>query len=65
MIKSYIRSVTYFLITWDLLKYTWHDSRIIILSGDVETSPGPKQSFSSQDLNICHWNLHSFSSYMY
>ena len=65
MIKPYIRSVTYFLITWSLLKYIWYDSRIIILSGDIETNPGPKHSFSSQGLKICHWNLNSLSSHMY
>ena len=65
MIKPYIRSITYFLITWSLLKYIWYDSRIIILSGDIETNPGPKHSFSSQGLKICHWNLNSFSSHMY
>ena len=54
MIKPYIRSITYFLITWSLLKYIWYDSRIIILSGDIETNPGPKHSFSSQGLKICH-----------
>ena len=57
MIKPYIRSITYFLIWWSLLKYIWYDSRIIILSGDTETNPGPKHSFSSQGLKICHWNL--------
>ena len=65
MIKPYIRSVTYFLITWSLLKYIWYDSRIIILSGDIETNPGPKHSFSSQGLKIYHWNLNSLSSHMY
>ena len=45
MIKSCIRSTTYFLITWSLLKYVWHDSRIIILCGDIERNPGPKHSF--------------------
>ena len=65
MIKPYIRSVTYFLITWRLIKYIWYDSWIIILSGDIETNPGPKHSFSSQGLKICHWNLNSLSSHMY
>ena len=65
MIKPYIRSVTYFLTTWSLLKYMWHDSRIILLSGYIERNPGPKYSFSSQGLKICHWNLNSLSSYMY
>ena len=65
MIKPYIRSITYFLIAWSLLKYIWYDSRIIILSGDIETNPGPKHSFSSQGLKICHWNLNGLSSHMY
>ena len=65
MIKPYIRSVTYFLITWSLLKYIWYDSWIIILSGDIETNPGPKHSFSSQGLKICHWNLNSLSLHNY
>ena len=53
-IKPHIRSVTYFLITWSLLKYIWNHSRIIILSGDIETNLGPKHSFSSQNLKICY-----------
>ena len=65
MIKSYIRSVTYLLITWNLLEHIWHASRIIMLSGDIETNSGPKHSFSSQGLMICHWNLNSLSSNMY
>ena len=65
IIKPYIRSVPYFLITWSLLKYIWHDSRITILSGDIETNPGPKQSFSSQGLKICNWNLDNLSLHMY
>ena len=48
-----------------MLKYIWYDSRIIILSGDIETNPGPKHFFSSQGLKICHWNLNSLSSHMY
>ena len=45
MIKSYIRSVTYLLITWNLFEYIWHGSRIIILSGDKDTTDGTKRSF--------------------
>ena len=65
MIKIYIRSATNFLITWSLLKYIWHDSWIIILSGNIETNPGPRHSFLSQSLKICHWNSNSLSSRMY
>ena len=53
MIKSYIRSVTYFLVIWSLLKCIWLDCWIIILSGDIKINPGPKHSFSSQGLQIC------------
>ena len=65
MIKPYIRSVTNFLITWSLLEYIWDDSQIIILSGDIETNPGPKHSFSSQGLKICHKNLNRLLPHMY
>ena len=64
MIKSYIRITTYFLITWSLLKYIWHDSRIVVLIGDIETNPGPKHSFSSNSIKICHWNVNRLSSHM-
>ena len=36
---------------------------IFIVSGDIETNPGPKHSFSSQDLQICHLSI--LSSYEY
>ena len=65
MIKPYITSATYFLITWSLLKYILYDSRIIIISGDIETNPDPKHSFSSQARKICHWNSNSLSSHMH
>ena len=48
-----------------MLEYIWDDSQIIILSGDIETNPGPKHSFSSQVLTICQWNLNRLLSHMY
>ena len=48
-----------------MLEYICHASRIIILSDDIELNPGPKHSFFSQGLKICHWNLNSLSSHMY
>ena len=65
MIKSFIRSATYLLITLTLLKCISRISRISIRSGDTETNPGPRHSFSSQGLKICHWNLKSISSHMH
>ena len=43
-----VRSVTYLLLTWNLLEYIWLISRIILLSGDIETNPSPQHSFSGQ-----------------
>ena len=39
----------------------WLYSCLIILSGDVEVNPGPKNSVSDR-LSICHWNLNSMSA---
>ena len=64
IIKSYIRSIPYFLITWSLLKYIWHDSRIVILIGDIERNPVTKYSFSSEGVKICHWNLNRLPSHI-
>ena len=36
----------------------WLCSCLIILSGDVEVNPGPKNSVKEY-LSICHWNLNS------
>ena len=36
-------------------------SLLTILSGDVESNPGPSRNQSS--LNICHWNLNSISAH--
>ena len=57
MIKSYISSVTYSLITWNLLECIWHASHVIILGSDIERNPSLKHSFSSQDLKICHYHI--------
>ena len=39
--------------------FTW---KKIILSGDVETNPGP-QSIPCQEFSICHWNLNSIATH--
>ena len=65
MIKSYIRSIAYFLITGSLLKYIRHDSRILILIGNIETNPGSKHFFSRKGTKIWHWNLNRLSSHIF
>ena len=42
----------------------WLCSCLIILSGDVEVNPEPKNSIS-ECLSICHWNLISISFHDY
>ena len=40
----------------------WLCSCLIILSGDVELTPGPKNTVS-KCFSICHWNLSSISTH--
>ena len=42
----------------------WLCSCLIILSGDTEVNPGPKNSVS-ECLSVCHWNLNSISDHDY
>ena len=37
---------------------------LILLSGDVEISPGPRHN-SGESFSICHWYLNSVSAYNY
>ena len=42
----------------------WLCSCLIIISGDVEVNPGPKNSVN-ECFSVCHWNLNSISTYDY
>ena len=42
----------------------WLYSCLIILRGDAEVNPGPKNSVS-ECLSICHWNLNSILTHVY
>ena len=37
-------------------------SRKLLLSGDIETNPGPKPNLNNH-FTICHWNLNSISAH--
>ena len=37
-------------------------SSLILLSGDIETNPGPTSS-SGKCFSICHWNLNSITAH--
>ena len=41
--------------------YLWYLQTILILSGDIETNPGPTID-NNQYLTICHWNLNSITT---
>ena len=60
--KLYISIFMLFIIIMGVL--VWLCSCWIILSGDVEANPGPKNSVS-ECLSICHWNLNSISAHDY
>ena len=43
---------------------SWFYIKKIILSGDVETNPGP-QSKRCQGFSICHWNLNCIATHSF
>ena len=46
------------------MNFLWFFIKKIILSGDVETNPGP-QSKRCQEFSICHWNLNSIVTHSF
>ena len=52
----------YLIIWYDFA--AWFRPFLILLSGDIETNPGPKP-ISGQSFSICHWNLNSISPHNY
>ena len=46
------------------MHFFWFYIKKIILSGDVETNPGP-QSKRCQEFSICHWNLNSIATHSF
>ena len=69
--KSYVSKISrklyisiFLLFTVFLGVLVWLCSCLIILSGDVEVNPGPKNS-ASECLSICQWNLNSILAHAY
>ena len=50
----------YLIIWYDFA--AWSIPFSILLSGDIETNPGPKP-IAGQSFSICHWNLNSISAH--
>ena len=58
---SHKRSRNILLLQYQLFFYLWYIRNILLLSGDIETNPGPV-STNLQSLSICHWNLNSITT---
>ena len=61
-VRNVLISFLYLLIWYDFA--TWSRPFLILLSGDIETNPGPKP-ISEQSFSICRWNLNSISAHSY
>ena len=58
------KALSFFVIITKIWIATWLYSVLLLLGGDVELNPGPKQS-SINAFSICHWNLNSLSAHNY
>ena len=58
------KALSFFVIVTKIWIATWLYSVLLLLGGDVELNPGPKQS-SINALSICYWNLNSLSAHNY
>ena len=45
-----------------IFNYLWFKCNLILLCGDVELNPGPKQN-TAKKFSICHWNLNSITAH--
>ena len=59
-VRDVLVSFLYLFIRYDFA--AWSIPFSILLSGDIETNPGPKP-IARQSFSICHWNLNSISAY--
>ena len=58
------KALSFFVIVTKIWITTWLHSVLLLLGGEVELNPGPKQS-SINTFSICHWNLNSVSAHNY
>ena len=61
-VRNVLISFLYLIIWCDFA--AWFRLFLILLSGDIETNPGPNPIFG-QSFSICHWNLNSISAHNY
>ena len=64
-IGVYQYTTIYLLIITNLLEYLWVASRIISLSGDIESNPGPIYNALNRCFSIYHWNLNNISALIF
>ena len=58
------KALSFFVIVTKIWIATWLYSVLLLLGGDVEVNPEPKQN-SINALSICYWNLNSLSAHNY
>ena len=61
-VRNVLISLLYLIIWYDFA--AWFRPFLILLSGDIETNPGPKP-ISGQRFSICQWNLNNISAHKY
>ena len=64
-VPNVLISFLYLIIWYDFA--AWFRPFLILLSGDIDTNPGPKypEQIAGQNFLICHWNLNSISAHNY
>ena len=45
-----------------IFDYLWFKCSLLLLCGDVEVNPGPKQN-TAKKFSFCHWNLNSIAAH--
>ena len=58
--KKSLKNVTIYFNRVGYCYLPFHDIYLLILCGDIELNPGPKDS---KYLSLCHWNLNSIASH--
>ena len=59
-----MKALSFFVAVTKIWIAAWLYKVLLLLSGDVEPNPGPKQ-YSINAFSICYWNLNSLSVHNY
>ena len=66
VINAYLANLIYAVIFYCFLEQLWIIRCRIIMSGDIELNPGPKNiSCQSKSFSTCQWNLNSLRAHTF